>query len=184
VPRNRLTRITTRTGDRGESGLADGSRRAKTDPVFTALGDIDELNSVLGVAISEIADDTTKAHLRSVQSRLFDLGGAIATPGTPSRFDDDVATLDTLVTTENAKLEPLRNFVLPGGTRAAAALHHARAVCRRAERSCWALHAAEPFADTGGIVYLNRLSDLLFVLARLANAAVGHAETLWQPRSE
>lgn len=183
MPRRRLTRITTRTGDRGESGLADGSRRLKTDPVFAALGDLDELNSVLGVAIAELPDGVTKGSLATVQARLFDLGGAIATPESAPTFADEVATLDALITETNRSLQPLANFVLPGGTRAAAALHLARAVCRRAERSCWALQAKEPRADTTGIIWLNRLADLLFVLARSANVAAAHPEPLWEPRS-
>jgi cob(I)alamin adenosyltransferase len=182
VARKRLTRITTRSGDRGDSGLADGSRRPKSDPIFTALGDVDELNSVLGVAIAALHDDAITGLLSMVQSRLFDLGGALATPGAAHDFDAEVTALEQLVDEFNAALAPLANFVLPGGDAAAAALHHARAVCRRAERSLWTLDAIAPLRDRTGIVYLNRLSDLLFVLARRVNAAHSRTEALWSPR--
>jgi cob(I)alamin adenosyltransferase len=182
VARKRLTRITTRTGDAGESGLADGSRRRKTDPIYAGLGDLDELNSVLGVAIAALGEDELTRALRVVQSRLFDLGGAIAIPRSRIDFDAEVEALDRLIAVYNATLPSLTNFVLPGGEPAAAALHHARSVCRRAERTLWTLHAVEPFADRSGLVYLNRLSDLLFVFARVANRARGQPETLWSPR--
>lgn len=180
--RRRLTRITTKTGDAGDSGLADGSRHPKTDGVFRALGDIDELNSVLGVAIAQLGHADVRSLLQSVQSRLFDLGGVVATPDSPFGFDREVVELDASIGRFNAVLEPLANFILPGGDPAAAALHHARTVCRRAERALWAhLEASRP-DDTSGAVYLNRLSDLLFILARTVNTRAGRSEALWEPR--
>jgi len=181
--RRRLTRITTKTGDAGQSGLADGSRRDKTDAIFAALGDIDELNSALGVAIGQIGDEALRELLTHTQSRLFDLGGALATPGASVRFDPEIAALETALTEMNSALEPLANFILPGGNAAAAALHVARAVCRRAERTLWHQLRSDSRPDTSGAIYLNRLSDLLFVAARHVNRLSGDTETLWQPRT-
>jgi len=182
--RRRLTRITTKTGDAGQSGLADGSRHDKTDAVFTVLGDIDELNSALGVALAQIEDERLFTLLTRTQSRLFDLGGVVATPGATAGFETEIAEIEAELKSLNAELEPLANFVLPGGHPAAAALHVARTVCRRAERTLWShlKHDGQP--DTSGAVYLNRLSDLLFVAARHVNRLMGYSETLWQPRSE
>jgi cob(I)alamin adenosyltransferase len=181
--RRRLTRITTKTGDAGQSGLADGSRRDKTDGVFAVLGDIDELNSALGVAIGQVDDVQLRALLAHTQSRLFDLGGIVATPGAVADFDAEIAELEAALADMNSKLEPLANFVLPGGHPAAAALHLARAVCRRAERTQWSQLRHDGQSDTSGAVYLNRLSDLLFVAARHVNRLTGRDETLWQPRA-
>lgn len=180
--RKRLTRITTRGGDRGHSGLADGSRYPKTAPQFAALGDVDELNSALGVVIAHLDD---RAELRAVlielQSRLFDVGGAIAMPGTPLSMTDDVAALDAHIAEYNARLQPLANFVLPGGTVAGAHMHLARTICRRAERSVWALLESNgDLYDSSMGVYLNRLGDALFVFARTLNADT--PELLWQQR--
>ena len=180
--RRRLTRITTKTGDAGESGLADGSRRDKTDAIFATLGDIDELNSALGVAIAQIDDEHLRELLARTQSRLFDLGGVVATPGESAAFDAEVADLEAWIAQANSSLEPLANFVLPGGDPAAAALHLARAICRRAERALWEQLRDERQPDSTGAIYLNRLSDLLFVAARLVNRRAGRDETLWQPR--
>jgi len=180
--RRRLTRITTKTGDAGKSGLVDGSRRDKTDAVFAALGDIDELNSAIGVAVEQIRDDALRALLTGVQSRLFDLGGVVATPGANAAFDGEVAELEASIQKINADLPALANFILPGGDPGAALLQLARAVCRRAERALWR-ELADRGADTSGAVYLNRLSDLLFVAARHVNRAAGREEPLWQPRA-
>jgi cob(I)alamin adenosyltransferase len=181
--RKRLTRITTRGGDRGQSGLADGTRHPKTAPQFAALGDIDELNSAIGVVESHL-DETVeiRATLIELQSRLFDLGGAIAMPGTRLSMVDDVAALDGYIAKYNANLAPLANFVLPGGTPAGAHMHLARTICRRAERSVWALLESNDGAYDASIgVYLNRLSDALFVFARTLN--LGSPEVLWRQRA-
>ena len=180
--RKRLTRITTRGGDQGQSGLADGSRRPKTAPQFTALGDLDELNSALGVVVAHLdGHKELRATLIETQSRLFDLGGAIAMPGTPYSMIDDVMALDGHIAKYNANLEPLANFVLPGGTIAGAHMHLARTICRRAERSVWTLlESGDNEYDASIGIYLNRLSDALFVFARTLN--VDSPEMLWQQR--
>src|SRR5262245_99999 len=180
--RNRLTRITTRGGDKGESGLGDGSRHPKTAPHFHALGDIDELNCALGIVVANLADDhPLRAHLIEIQSRLFDLGGAIALPRTAYSLTTDILTLDQLIADYNARLGPLANFILPGGTPAGAQAHFARSVCRRAERSLWELTSVCPNDyDESLAVFLNRLSDVLFVFARILNEHI--PELLWQQR--
>ena len=180
--RNRLTRITTRGGDEGESGLGDGSRHRKTAPHFHALGDIDELNCALGIVVAGLAiDHPLHAHLIEIQSRLFDLGGAIALPRTAYSLAADVLVLDRLVAEYNARLGPLANFILPGGTSVGAHTHFARAVCRRAERSLWELTETCPNDyDQSLAVFLNRLSDVLFVFARVLNQ--DSPERLWQQR--
>jgi len=172
VPRDRnepvrLTRIYTRGGDRGETSLGDGSRTSKTDPRVAAMGDVDELNSLLGWA---------NAGLERIQNELFDLGADLSRPDAEGlRIEQSyVDRLEVEIDKANAALEPLKSFVLPGGTEAASRLYLARAVCRRAERSVLAVDDANPLAA----VYLNRLSDLLFVLARAAN---GGNEPLWGP---
>jgi cob(I)alamin adenosyltransferase len=180
--RNRLTRITTRGGDKGESGLGDGSRHRKTAPHFRALGDIDELNCALGVVVADLpVDHPLRVHLLEIQSRLFDLGGAIALPRSAYSLATDVLVLDRLVVEYNARLGPLANFILPGGTPAGAHMHFARAVCRRAERSLWELKQTHPNDyDESLAVFLNRLSDVLFVFARVLNEHT--PELLWQQR--
>lgn len=163
----RLTSIYTGGGDKGQTSLGDGSRVSKLDPRIAALGDVDELNSVIGWCA---------AGLDRIQNELFDLGADLSVPS-GDRLQIEQSYIDRLeseIDEANAQLEPLKSFVLPGGTETAARLYLARAVCRRAERAVLAVAAANPLAA----VYLNRLSDLLFVLARLANA--GH-EPLWRP---
>ena len=171
--KHRISRVTTRTGDRGETSLADGSRIAKTDPVVTAIGSVDELNSFVGVLVTELEPDGPFATLcQQIQQSLFDIGAFLATRGqTPAPEAD---ALEQEVASLNAELPPLTEFVLPGGTRAAAAAHVCRAVCRRAERDTWA--AGE--AASSCARYLNRLSDLFFVLARSCNA--GTVEAQWR----
>jgi cob(I)alamin adenosyltransferase len=182
VKRNRLTRITTRGGDKGESGLGDGSRHSKTSPHFHTLGDVDELNCAIGIVVAGLAaDHPLHEHLLEIQSRLFDLGGAVALPRSAFSLSADVLVLDRLISDYNARLGPLANFILPGGTILGAQMHFARAVCRRAERSLWELTATCPNDyDESLAVFLNRLSDVLFVFARVLNEHT--PELLWQQR--
>ena len=170
----RLTRIYTRGGDKGETSLGDGSRVSKLDPRVAALGDVDELNSLVGWA----------GDLDRVQNELFDLGAALSVPyaGNEDRLrvtDDAVERLEQEIDAANKALPELKSFVLPGGSERAARLFLARAVCRRAERAVLAVPDTNPLAA----IYLNRLSDLLFVLARAANAEAGVAGPLWRPGS-
>jgi cob(I)alamin adenosyltransferase len=172
--KHRITRVTTRAGDAGETSLADGNRLSKTDARIDAIGTVDELNSFVGVLVAELPFEADHAALcRQVQQELFDLGAALATQGQtpPPAMDDLERTLAEL----NAALPPLTEFVLPGGTRAAAAAHVCRTVCRRAERTLWRVEDdyAAPCAQ-----YLNRLSDLFFVLARTLNQ--GTEEAQWR----
>ena len=179
----RLTRIYTRGGDAGETSLGDGSRVPKTDPRIEAYGTVDELNSLLGLALSGGLPDEFRPWLERVQNDLFDLGADLSVPLEDERerlrvTAEQVERLEELCDLVNERLEPLKSFVLPGGTEAAAQLHVARAVCRRAERLAVAL-AAEHAVNPTALAYLNRLSDLLFILARAANA--GSHEPLWRP---
>lgn len=176
---NRLSRITTRTGDAGDTGLGDGSRVAKDSARIQALGDIDELNSWLGLVLAEKLPAAVKDALLQVQHDLFDLGGEVCIPGHVMITDAHVARLEALTQAHNAKLKPLKEFILPGGTRAAATAHLARAVCRRAERSLVALGRRETVNDRAR-QYLNRLSDLLFVLGRDLNRAAKRGDVLWK----
>jgi cob(I)alamin adenosyltransferase len=176
---NRLSRIVTRTGDDGSTGLGDGTRVRKDAARIEALGSVDELNCTLGVLLSnELNDETAAACLTEVQHDLFDLGGEIAVPGAVAVDDERVAWLDSQLEEFNRDLPPLKEFVLPGGGTAASASHIARAVCRRAERSCWALAHSESMSPMA-LRYLNRLSDLLFVLARRFARAKHGTEPLW-----
>jgi cob(I)alamin adenosyltransferase len=174
----RLSKITTRTGDDGTTGLADGTRLPKDHARIVAIGSVDELNSQLGLLLTEALPDEVRAELLRIQHDLFDLGGMLATPGAP--FDTSkLARLDEAIARHNAALPPLKEFILPGGTRAAALCHVTRSVARRAERDYFSVMQNET-APREGLQYLNRLSDLLFVLCRVLNRAVGRAETLWQ----
>jgi len=175
----RLTRIYTRTGDSGTTGLADRSRVAKDAPVIEAIGAVDELNSAIGVLLADEMPDEVRGCLVNVQHDLFDLGGELAVPGHPLMTEAYITRLEELIDRFNAKLPPLKDFILPGSSRAAGLAHVARAVCRRAERRVVALagkEGAPPFA----VQYLNRLSDLLFVLARVLNRHAGRSDVLWQ----
>ncbi len=174
----RLSKITTRTGDDGSTGLADGSRVAKDSARICAIGSVDELNSQLGVLLAETLPEAIRDELLRIQNDLFDLGGALATPGAPLAAEK-LGRLNTAIAHYNATLPPLKEFILPGGTRAAALCHVARSVARRAEREYFLLMQKES-APAQGLKYLNRLSDLLFVLCRVLNHAAGQAETLWQ----
>jgi cob(I)alamin adenosyltransferase len=165
---HRLSKITTRTGDAGETGLGDGARVGKDSPRIPVLGDLDE------------PKDIRQALLR-VQQDLFDLGGEACIPGHSMITEQHVTRLEQLTQAYNAKLPPLKEFILPGGSRAAAAAHLARAVCRRAERSLVALGRGEAVGARAR-EYLNRLSDLLFVLGRALNRAAKRGDVLWQHR--
>ena len=180
----RLTRIYTGGGDRGETSLGDGSRVPKLDCRIAAFGAVDELNSQVGLALAAELPPELRETLRRVQNELFDLGADLSVPfGVADRLrisEDHIERLEGDCDRFNAGLSELKSFVLPGGSEAAARLHVARAVCRRAERE--ALAAAEELDISGlALVYLNRLSDLLFILARTANA--GGEEPLWKPGS-
>lgn len=182
----RLTRIYTRAGDAGETSLGDGSRVPKTDLRIEAYGSVDELNSALGLVLAGEVPEEFRPWLAQVQNDLFDLGADLSVPLEDERRErlrvtaGQVESLEKLCDLVNERLEPLTSFVLPGGTEAAARLHVARAVCRRAERRAVALAGAEG-ASPEALAYLNRLSDLLFILARAANA--GSKEPLWRPGS-
>jgi cob(I)alamin adenosyltransferase len=175
---HRLSKITTRTGDAGETGLGDGSRVAKNAPRIAALGDVDELNCAIGMVLAEEVPQNVRDVLEQVQHDLFDLGGELSIPGHALLADIRVARLEEELESWNAGLPPLKEFILPGGTRAAAAAHLARTVCRRAERSLVALAVAEPVSDAARR-YLNRLSDLLFMYARLVNHREDMGEAEW-----
>ncbi|MEH6790221.1 cob(I)yrinic acid a,c-diamide adenosyltransferase [Parasphingorhabdus sp.] len=186
----KLNKIYTRTGDDGTTGLVDGSRVGKNDPRMAAIGDVDELNSALGVAICEISDDGIVEGLRLIQNDLFDLGADLATPAGP---DDDFAPsemvlrivpaqverLEGQIDAATAELNPLTSFILPGGTRAAAAVHLVRAIARRTERTCVAA-GTEMALNPQALAYVNRLSDYLFVLGRALNNG-GKDDILWVP---
>lgn len=176
---NRLTRIYTGTGDTGSTGLGDGTRVAKDHPRVAAMGDIDELNSWLGMLLCEIDDESLAASLTDIQQRLFDLGGELSIPGYTMIEADHVSTLEALIDSHNALLPPLRDFVLPRGNRAAVTAHLARTVCRRAERTLTTI-ARDTEINANGLAYLNRLSDLLFVLARSLARAGKADEMLWR----
>jgi len=177
---HRLSKIYTRTGDTGETGLGDGTRVPKDSPRIAALGEVDELNSLLGVLLSEPLPQDVRDALVDIQHDLFDLGGDVSIPGRASMTGTQVARLERLLDAFNATLTPLKEFILPGGVRAAGLAHLARTVCRRAERALVALGRAEQGSDVPR-VYLNRLSDLLFVLGRVLNRAAGEGDVLWQP---
>jgi cob(I)alamin adenosyltransferase len=176
---NRLSKIVTRTGDAGTTGLGDGSRVQKDSARIEAIGTVDELNSVIGLlrATAQLPAQVSSALLR-VQHDLFDLGGELAVPGYSALLDTHVTALEALIDQFNQDLPPLKEFILPGGSEAAARCHLARTVARRAERRYWTLvgqSATPPIA----LIYLNRLSDFLFVLARVLARHEGGAEILW-----
>jgi len=175
---NRITRVTTRGGDSGTTGLADGTRRPKCDLRIGAIGDVDELNSCLGVLLCEALPDDIAAALTWIQHRLFDLGGQLALPGTVAVGPEQVQRLDAWIESWNARLPALTDFVLPGGNRRGALAQLARAVARRAERAIWALHAVEPL-DGAALKFVNRLSDLLFIGARRLVIEAGDSEKIW-----
>ena len=182
---NRLTQIATRTGDDGTTGLGDGSRVPKDHLRVQAMGDVDELNSQIGVLLCEPLPDAVRALLVTIQHELFNLGGELSVPGYTLLKDEAVATLDTALAEHNAALPRLKEFILPAGTRSAALAHVGRTIARRAERAVVALANAEADAVRAAPrQYLNRLSDLLFVLARVLNRAnldgLGGDDVYWR----
>ena len=182
------TRIYTKTGDAGETGLFGGVRVSKDNLRVEVYGTVDELNAVLGLARAQGAPAEIERVLEPLQNKLFELGAELATPPgrakQPSKITDaDVQWLEREIDAADEPLPSLKSFVLPGGTQTAATLHVARNVCRRAERRCVALRHLEPDTAALTVTFLNRLSDLLFVLARRANHAAGVADVLWAPRA-
>ena len=177
---HRLTKIYTRTGDDGTTGLGDGSRTEKDNPRVEAFGTIDELNSHIGLLLSQSLPYDINKLLTGIQHDLFDLGGEICIPGREALSQDYVARLEQHLDTLNEKLDSLQEFILPGGCQNAAISHIARTVCRRAERRLITLSRHETVSAIS-IAYLNRLSDLLFVLARYFNLIQGQPDVLWRP---
>lgn len=176
---NRLSKIVTRTGDAGTTGLGDGSRTTKDSLRITAIGEVDELNSSLGLLLCEDLPDAVRAALLDIQHDLFDLGGELCLPGMEVMKQAQVARLEELAEEFNRELPMLKEFILPGGTRPAAITHLCRTICRRAERAMVALHHAEALSEPARR-YINRLSDLLFILGRSLNRAGGRGDVLWQ----
>jgi cob(I)alamin adenosyltransferase len=179
---NRLSNIYTRTGDAGETGLGDGRRVPKDHPRIEALGEVDTLNSQLGLLLAQLAGDARLAEITEVlapcQHRLFDLGGELAMPGHQALYANEVARVEAAIDTWNEVLGPLANFILPGGSARVAQAHVCRAQARTAERRCQQLHREEPLGGVG-LAYLNRLSDVLFVAARMIARCEGVNEVLW-----
>jgi cob(I)alamin adenosyltransferase len=176
---NRLSKIATRTGDNGTTGLGDGSRVDKDHLRVQAMGDVDETNSQLGLLLCEDLPAGLREELVTIQHDLFDLGGELCIPGYSLITEQHVARLDALLARYNADLAPLADFILPGGSRGAALAHVCRTVCRRAERAIVALGKSESL-NPGPRHYMNRLSDLMFVLARVLNRHAGGSDALWQ----
>ena len=181
-------RIYTKTGDQGQTGLFGGGRVAKHDPRVAAYGEVDELNAVIGWTLAQLDDEQVATRLRAVQTDLFAIGAHLATavseknnkPKLPTLPAERVSEMEAWIDAAEEELPALKSFILPGGSRGGAALHVARTVCRRAERSVVQLANAES-VDPFIVIYLNRLSDLLFDLARLVNNRAGETETKWQP---
>ncbi|MDD2883627.1 MAG: cob(I)yrinic acid a,c-diamide adenosyltransferase [Dechloromonas sp.] len=176
---NRLSKIVTRTGDAGTTGLGDGSRTTKDSLRIDAIGEVDELNSMLGLLLCEDLPRRVQTALLDIQHDLFDLGGELCLPGMALIKESQVERLEALADEFNADLPMLKEFILPGGTRPAAITHLARTVCRRSERAMVRLHASEALSDTARR-YINRLSDLLFILGRSLNRSGGQGDVLWQ----
>ena len=177
---NRLTKIYTRTGDKGTTGLSDGNRVPKDHARIIAIGDVDELNSVIGIVLAQDLDTHTGEILTNVQHALFNVGGELSLPGHSLITQQHETYLEDQLDKLNEDLDPLKDFILPGGTQSAAYIHLARTVCRRAERNLISLHHNEPVSEYI-LQYVNRLSDFLFVLARHINKHSGQADVLWQP---
>lgn len=180
---HRLSKIYTRTGDDGTTGLGDGSRVSKDSPRVEAYGTIDELNSVIGLLLTHALPEGIQEYLTAVQHRLFDLGGELCLPGHTAIKQHHINELEQILDELNASLSPLKDFILPGGSTAAAVCHVARTVCRRAERRVISLNKQEQISELI-VQYLNRLSDLLFVTARTLNVEAGRQDVLWKSGSE
>lgn len=178
---NRLSRIYTRTGDAGTTGLGDGTRVPKDDPRVEAYGTVDELNSVIGMVLAQDVPPDVRTLLAPIQHELFDLGSELCMPGYSAITPEHVTALEKGLDALNADLPPLKEFILPGGGRAAAACHLARTVCRRAERRVFGL-SRESDVGEDSLKYLNRLSDLLFVMARVLARHENGQEVLWRSR--
>ena len=176
---NRLSKIATRTGDKGTTGLGDGSRIDKDSARIASLGDVDELNSFVGLLLCEEMPAELREELISIQHDLFDLGGELCIPGYQLITDTHVLRLDDLLEKYNADLPVLKEFILPAGSRAASIAHVCRTVCRRAERSIVTLGKTEAINEHPR-QYVNRLSDLMFVLSRVLNRFAGGSDVLWQ----
>ena len=176
---HRLSKIYTRTGDAGTTGLSDGTRVDKDAPRIEALGTVDEINSVIGLLLCDDLPAGVRSCLQNVQHDLFDLGGELSVPGHTIMSEAHSKQLENALDSFNQQLPPLKEFILPGGSRAASLAHVARTVCRPAERKLAALAKSEPLAPPL-LQYLNRLSDLLFVLARVLNRHAGGADVYWQ----
>jgi len=176
---DRLTKIVTRGGDSGETSLGDGTRVSKTDPRIGLLGDVDELNSTIGVVLEHIATEEIRNTLEGVQHDLFDLGGGLCFPGAPLLSDAHLGRLDDAAQRLNSELPPLKDFILPGGSPALAFIHVARTVCRRVERSMADFAQVHDEAQPA-LKYLNRLSDYLFIAARFEAKTQNIAEVLWE----
>lgn len=178
---NRLSKIYTRTGDKGTTGLGDGARVDKNHPRIEAFGTVDELNSHIGVIIAYALPDEIKTCLSAIQHDLFDLGGELCVPGYQKITDEYVSRLEIQLDTFNAELPALKEFILPAGGHATAHCHVARTVCRRAERCIYTLNKSEP-VNPAALAYINRLSDLLFVIARVCARFENGQEVLWDPK--
>jgi len=176
---NRLSKIYTKTGDDGTTGLGDGTRVAKDSARVAAYGTVDELNSSIGIVLAQDIPAPIREALTQIQHDLFDLGGELCIPDMAMVHEADVERLEQTLDGFNADLPPLKDFILPGGGMAAACCHLARTVCRRAEREVVTLSRSETVRPEA-VRYLNRLSDLLFVLSRVLARASGHGEVLWQ----
>lgn len=176
---NRLSKIYTRTGDDGTTGLGDGSRINKDSLRVEAMGDVDELNSVIGILLTETVPDILVASLIQIQHDLFNVGGEICIPGYVILHKERIENLEGSIDVLNGSLAPLKEFILPGGTKASAYCHLARTVCRRAERKLVELHRNEKVTDIS-LQYLNRLSDLLFVMCRIINKEANVSDVLWK----
>ncbi len=180
---HRLSKIYTRTGDKGDTGLGDGSRVAKDNLRVEAFGTVDELNSIIGMVLAHDITDDIRECLNRVQHHLFDLGGELCIPGHTALDENYITYLETTLDSFNADLPMLKEFILPAGGKATSSCHLARSVCRRAERRVVSL-AREDDVSQLAISYLNRLSDLLFVLARVLARQENGKEVLWQPYQE
>ena len=179
---HRLSKIVTRTGDQGETGLASGERLAKSAPRVQALGEVDELNCTIGLLLVQELPEGLRASLSLIQHELFDLGGELSLPGAALIKESTLLRLENELHQLNENLPPLKEFVLPGGNAPAAAAHLARAVARRAERALWTLNALEPLNPLAP-QYLNRLSDYLFICARVLARMHGRGEVSWKKQS-